>query len=75
MKLGPDRSNILLYKSTVIFAFLWSYYWNHPFTAKVSGIYGRQAIPRHDLFRIIPPSLFPSGDICHAKGGIDELYI
>jgi len=57
MKLGPDRSNILLYKSTVIFAFLWSYYWNHPLTAKVSGIYGRQAIPRHDLFRIIPPSL------------------
>ena len=54
LKLGPERANIVLFKGTIIFAFIWSYYWNHPMTAKVSGLYGRQAIPRKRLnFNII----------------------
>ena len=46
LKLGPEKSQVVRYKSCLVFAFVWSYYWNHPFTHAVSGIYGRQALPR-----------------------------
>ena len=45
---GPRSSAQISYKATVIFAFLWAYYWNHPFTAQVSGIYGRAEVVRQE---------------------------
>ena len=51
LKIGPERCQVVGYKASLICAFLWSYYWNHPFTHAVSGIYGRQALPRRVLFQ------------------------
>lgn len=48
LKLGPERQSTVRYKASLLFAFLWSYYWTHPFTHAVSGIYGRQALPRQE---------------------------
>lgn len=46
LKIGPERCQVVGYKASLVCAFLWSYYWNHPFTHAVSGIYGRQSLPR-----------------------------
>ena len=45
---GPSMSDRICYKATILFAFLWAYYWNHPFTAQVSGIYGRAEVARQE---------------------------
>ena len=48
LKFGIQESDKMSYRGTVIFAFIWAYYWNHPFTHKISGIYGRADVIRQE---------------------------
>ena len=47
-RFGIQEADRRAYRGTAVFAFLWAYYWNHPFTHKISGIYGRADVVRQE---------------------------